>query len=67
LILLILVLDGGEWLGLRSGRFTPGKRAHGIHWTRTWAGPRGWKRSFVGLTSWPKEEEKEEEDKIRYN
>jgi hypothetical protein len=25
--------DGGDWTASRCGRFTPGERAHGTHWT----------------------------------
>jgi hypothetical protein len=30
----------GEWTALRFGRFTPGERAPGTHWTGGWIGPR---------------------------
>jgi hypothetical protein len=33
-------LDGGEWSASRPGRFTPRKRAPGIHWIGGWVGPR---------------------------
>jgi hypothetical protein len=29
-------LVGGEWSTSRSGRFTPGERAPGTHWTGGW-------------------------------
>jgi hypothetical protein len=34
-------LDWGEWSSSRSGFFTPGGRAPGIHRTGGWVGPRG--------------------------
>jgi hypothetical protein len=34
------VLDGGERLSSRPGRFTPRERAPGIHWIGGWVGPR---------------------------
>ena len=37
---LISVLDGGEWLASRPGRFIPGERDTCIHWTGGWVGPR---------------------------
>jgi len=33
-------LDGGEWSGSRTGRFTPGKINIGTHWIGGWLGPR---------------------------
>jgi hypothetical protein len=33
--------NGSKWSASRSGRFTPGERAHGIHWIGRWVGPRG--------------------------
>jgi hypothetical protein len=33
-------LDGGEWLALRLGRFTPRERAPRTHWIGGWVGPR---------------------------
>jgi hypothetical protein len=33
-------LDGGKWLGSRSGRFIPGERAQGTLWVGDWVGPR---------------------------
>jgi len=35
-----LALDVGEWSASRPGRFTPRKRAPGIHWAGGWVGPR---------------------------
>jgi hypothetical protein len=35
-----LALDVGEWSASRPGRFTPSKRAPGIHWAGGWVGPR---------------------------
>jgi hypothetical protein len=34
------VLDGGEWLASRPGRFTPRETASDIHWIGGWVGPR---------------------------
>jgi hypothetical protein len=34
------VLYGGEWSALRLGRFTPGGRTSGTHWTGACMGPR---------------------------
>jgi hypothetical protein len=33
-------LDGGEWLALRPGLFTPRERNIGTHWIEDWMGPR---------------------------
>jgi hypothetical protein len=33
-------LVGGEWSASRPGRFTPGERAPGTHWTGGWVSPR---------------------------
>jgi hypothetical protein len=33
-------LDGGEWSVSHTGRFTPGVRTVGTHWTGGWVGPR---------------------------
>jgi hypothetical protein len=33
-------LAGGEWSTWRPDRFTPGERAHGIHWIGGWVGSR---------------------------
>jgi hypothetical protein len=35
-IFLISALVGGEWSTSRPGRFTPGERAPGTHWTGGW-------------------------------
>jgi hypothetical protein len=37
---LVSALDGSEWSVQRSGRFTSGERAHGIHWIGGWVGLR---------------------------
>jgi len=37
---LISALDTGDLSAWRPGRFTSGKRASGILWTRGWVGPR---------------------------
>jgi hypothetical protein len=34
------VLDGGEWLAPRPGRFTSGERAQSTHWIGRWVGLR---------------------------
>jgi hypothetical protein len=39
-IFLTSVLVGGELSASRPGRFTPGKRALGIHWIGGWVNPR---------------------------
>jgi hypothetical protein len=39
-IFLTSALAGGEWSASRPGRFTPGKRDHGTHWTGGWVDPR---------------------------
>jgi len=33
-------IEGGEWLALRPGRFTPWERAPRTHWIGGWVGPR---------------------------
>jgi hypothetical protein len=35
-IFLASALVGGEWSTSRPGRFTPGERAPGTHWTGGW-------------------------------
>jgi hypothetical protein len=37
---LTLALTGNKWLASRPSRFTPGKRASGIHWIGDWVDPR---------------------------
>jgi hypothetical protein len=44
---LISALDGGEWSASRPGRFTPRKRAPGIHWIGGWVHP----RAYVSLST----------------
>jgi hypothetical protein len=39
-ICLTSALIVGEWSASRLGRFTPGERAPGTHWTGGWVGPR---------------------------
>jgi hypothetical protein len=39
-VFLTSALVGGEWSVSRSGRFTGGERASGIHWIGDWMGPR---------------------------
>jgi hypothetical protein len=34
------VVEGGEWSASRPDRFTPRKRAPGIHWIGGWVGTR---------------------------
>jgi hypothetical protein len=34
-----LTLDGDEWSASRPGRFTPGERVAGTHFTGGWLGP----------------------------
>jgi hypothetical protein len=34
------MVDGGEWLASRPGRFTPRERAPGTHWIGGWVGSR---------------------------
>jgi hypothetical protein len=34
------ILDGGEWSASRPGRFTPKKKAPGIHCIEGWEGPK---------------------------
>jgi hypothetical protein len=50
---LILALAGGEWSTSLPGRFNPGERAPGTHWTGGWVHPRAGlddvKRKFLIL------------------
>jgi hypothetical protein len=39
-IFVISALVGGEWSTSSAGRFTPGERDPGTHWTGGWEGPR---------------------------
>jgi hypothetical protein len=39
-IFLNSALAGGEWSASRPGRFTPGERAPGTHWTGGWVDSR---------------------------
>jgi hypothetical protein len=39
-VFLTSALDGGEWSASRPGRFTPGEKTPGNHWTGVWVGPR---------------------------
>jgi hypothetical protein len=53
-IFLTSALGGGEWSASRPGRFTPEKRAPGIHWIGGWVDPRAGlddveKRKFLTL------------------
>jgi hypothetical protein len=53
-IFLTSALAGGEWSVSRPGRFNPGERAPGTHWTRGWVDPRAGvgdveKRKFLTL------------------
>jgi hypothetical protein len=34
------VLIGGAWSASRPGRFTPGEKLPGTHWTAGWVDPR---------------------------
>jgi hypothetical protein len=35
----ISAIYGGEWSASRPGRFIPGERTPGTHWTGGWVGP----------------------------
>jgi hypothetical protein len=53
-VFLTLALVGGEWPGLRPGRFAPGERDLGTHWIGGLVGPIGTlddveKRKFLTL------------------
>jgi hypothetical protein len=53
-IFLTSTLAGGEWSGLRPGRFTPRERDPGTHWIGGWVDPRAGledaeKRKFLTL------------------
>jgi hypothetical protein len=39
-IFLTSALGLGEWSASRPGHFTPGERAHGVHWIGGWVVPR---------------------------
>jgi hypothetical protein len=39
-VLLTSALVGDEWSASRPGRFYPGERAPGTHWTVSWMDPR---------------------------
>jgi hypothetical protein len=39
-LFLISALAAYEWSASRSGRFTPGERAPGVHWLGGWMDPR---------------------------
>jgi disulfide bond formation protein DsbB len=39
-VFMTLALVGGEWSASRTCRFTPGERAPGTQWIRSWVDPR---------------------------